>query len=238
MFDTLMIRSNSSEARRYFQLSDRISKTLASSGYAAVDTSDVFLARCEALLFGYRTSLEVERCIEGRIEEVISNQVKMLDLPSACDEIFLEEEIAFETESLTPNQALIDLAEDFAKRGGKVILVSDMYLSGQAIDQILRRRIRRDGFEYELFSSADTVRNKRSGTIFPWLESRLDVPSSHFLHIGDSYISDFRQPKSFGWHAFHTPISEADLSLRKEDLERFLSENIHKGLDLSFWARA
>jgi FMN phosphatase YigB (HAD superfamily) len=67
-----------------------------------------------------------------------------------------------------------------------------------------------------LISTADERVNKRSGTIFPRLMAQMDVPAAGFLHMGDSFTSDFRKPLEAGWAARHLPVPRKVLAERRE----------------------
>lgn len=237
VFDTVLLRNDACEARRYFDLSHNLSAALKKAGLGEIPAIDLYLTRCEAMEFGYRASVRVDGCVEGRIEDVLANQVKNLGLPKSAVKIFLKEEVAYECSALMPNPALIGIASRFAKNGGKVILVSDMYLSAKVIAAVIQKVAGKLSFIERLVSSADAIRNKRSGTIFPWLEKELDVPAEQFLHIGDSLISDFQRPIRAGWKAMHFPISDAEHRRRQQSLDQFLDEMEANGLNVSRWAK-
>lgn len=237
IFDTLLLRNDVCEARRYLDLSIRISQALAAAHLGEISPLDLYITRCEALEFGYRTSAPVEGCVEGRIEEVLANQVRNLGLPGTAMDILLREEISYESSVLAPNLPLIEVARNFSLDGGTVILLSDMYLSGIVLGHLIQSVAGDLSFVERLYSSADVVRNKRSGTIYPWLQAQLEIHADRFLHVGDNLVSDYQRPIEAGWKAMHFPVSKAELIRRQQSLCHFLAEMDGEGLDFSRWAK-
>jgi predicted HAD superfamily hydrolase len=157
-------------------------------------------------------------------------------LPEECDALFLEEEIGYEIDNLTPNQVLIDIASKFTRAGGQVVLVSDMYLDGDSIEKIVNGVICKRIWK-KIYSSSDLIVSKRSGKIFKKVEKDLDVESTGFVHLGDSFTGDVMKPRQAGWSAIHFPVSEYELVDRRANLDEFIVMMANKGFDVSGWAK-
>lgn len=233
IFDTLLLRNDVCEAQRYFDISSNISRALART--VRVSPLDLYISRCEAMKFCYRTSVEVGGCIEGRLENVIENQIRSLRLPKTTAKIFLREEIRYELSVLVPNNSLIEQARAHAENGGIVLLISDMYLSGDRISTLIEKTAGKLTFVARLISSADVSLNKRSGKVFTWLKKDLNIPSQDFLHIGDNFISDYQRPIEAGWRAMHFPVSQREHMRREKSLEQFTEQMTQHGITVSRW---
>jgi FMN phosphatase YigB (HAD superfamily) len=241
VFDTLLLRNDKPETARYHELSSlihgRLTGDLSARG-TLPDVVDILMARLRGMEFSYRTRKDVEGCREGHIEQVVRVAVAALGLKDEASEIFLQSEIDYEAANLTLNPILADVAKTFRNTGGKVVLVSDMYLGRAEIAELVKRLSEESQDLYdEIFSSADLVVSKRSGRIFGKIEAHMEMPPDAFLHIGDAWEGDVVQPRTAGWNAMHFPIARGELSARTQGLERFSDEMASLGHDLSRWAR-
>lgn len=242
VFDTFLLRNDKSEARRFFELSTLVRRKIgsASTQSASIPHADVdfLVARIDAMALCYRVRTAVEGCREGHIRSVVRAARLALDLPIEIEEEFLAAEVEYESECVIINPALLDAAREFKARGGRVVLMSDMYLGSEQIKAIIERldpsvcRI-----IDEVFSSADHVLSKRSGKIFALVERSLGKSGADFLHIGDALEGDIFQARSAGWNVLHFPISHAESVRRAADLSRFQTELAALGHDSTRWAK-
>lgn len=82
--------------------------------------------------------------------------------------------------------------------GKKVLLISDMYLDGDTIRQMLMKA---DGVfaDIPLYVSSEGERkNKYSGHLFQYVKDREGLEYSAWKHFGDNPHSDFKVPQSLG----------------------------------------
>ncbi|MFM9863057.1 MAG: HAD family hydrolase [Micropepsaceae bacterium] len=238
VFDTFLLRNNKPETARYLELSARIAERLAGAVPKPPADIDLLLARLQGMAFSYRTRKAVDGCREGHIEQVVRYARAALNLPRETEDTFLAAELDYETANLTVNPILAAVASAFRARGGKVILVSDMYLGAKEINLILTRLSNGVNNWYDkIYSSADHVLSKRSGKIFPFIEKDLSVPGKEFLHIGDAWEGDIVRPREAGWNALHFPISTRETGARESALRVFVGDLKTRGHDLTQWAR-
>lgn len=241
VFDTLLLRNNKSEAFRFHELSELLLASIESTSGDRVyieqlTAEDLYLTRSQSMVIAYRTARTVNGGSEGNIHEVIGCQLNMLRLPQQLKNDFLDREITYEIDNLTCNTILKNIAERFQRQGGQVILISDMYLGRDVLEPILDKLIPDLKFD-RIYSSADTLVNKRSKTVFKHIETGLDKDSAYFFHIGDNWLSDVVCPRESGWQALHFPVSEDELFARNNDLKSFCDLMEQKGLDVSHWAK-
>lgn len=242
VFDTFLLRNDKSEARRFLEISQlarrRVAEELEVPAETLPSDIDFLIARADAMSLSYRTRKPVDGCREGHIREVVGAARRALGLPREADAIFLKAEIACEVENLAINPVLLDIARGFRANGGKVVLVSDMYLGKEEIGAIVQGiDPHAASVADEIFSSADHVVSKRSGKVFPLIERELREPAAEFLHIGDALEGDVFEPRAAGWHAVHFPVSRAELARRSADLGRFVAEMSDLGHDVTRWAK-
>jgi FMN phosphatase YigB (HAD superfamily) len=242
VFDTFLLRNDKSEARRFREIAqlarERVFAALGQSAKSLPDDLDFLTARTDATALCYRTRQPVEGCREGHIRDILRTAAGSLGFPPGADAVMLEAELDYEAANLTLNLALVDVGREFRARGGRTILLSDMYLGKDEITAIIRRLDppSLDLFD-DVFSSADHVLSKRSGRIFKLVEQKFDAMPEQFFHIGDAFEGDVYQSKKAGWGALHFPVSVAEHARRSLDLASFASQMKTLGLDVTPWAK-
>ncbi|MBX3428469.1 MAG: hypothetical protein KF779_02680 [Hyphomonadaceae bacterium] len=240
VFDTFLLRDNQSEARRFWELSKKVRDFLRDKHVRAreLTAEDFLIARVDGMRISYRTRREVKGCREGALEDVVKIVRRALALPADFDNALVQEEIEYEAGTLTSNRALVDLAREVKASGGRVILVSDMYLSSAQIAAILEHVDTGAARCVDtIFSSCDLIVSKRSGRIFREIERRMELGPSDFFHIGDSLLGDVAKPREAGWSSLHFPVSIAESREREVDLMRFVAEMRDRGLSVADWAK-
>lgn len=238
VFDTFLLRNNKPETLRYHELSMRVRDRLSGGNAKPPSDIDLLLARLNGMAFSYRTRKAVDGCREGHIEQVVSFARAALNLLRDAEDDFLAAELDYETANLVVNPVLAAIATAFRARGGKVILISDMYLGAKEIDTILNRLSNGvTTWHDKIFSSADHIVSKRSGKIFPLIEKDLGIAAKEFLHIGDAWEGDVVRAREAGWNALHFPISEREIAERERALKVFVDDLKSRGHDLTQWAR-
>ena len=212
IFDTLLLRDNSSELRRFLEVGGCMA--LLAPGSTPVDA---FLARYLATKASYRAGARVNGCGEGSLSEIHRTASRLLGWGDSLTEKFVEAELQHESCRMSVNQILIEYSIRHRQRGGLVILVSDMYMHASQIKVLLEKL----GVDNEIFhyivSSADTKLSKGTGGIFALIGESLGVESSRFLHVGDSIKGDFVNPRAAGWRSLHLPIPRIEVDERRRD---------------------
>lgn len=231
VFDTFLIRNNKPEARRWYEVSAQVAELISAAPW------DVYVARNLATVLSYRTRAAVEGCREGHIEDILKVQKRLISANQLTTEALKQIEINYEIQNLAPNHLFLDLCGLVQSVGGRVILISDMYLDAASISKIIRGVCGTKVPVDDIISSADTVISKRSGRVFEHIEAKMSAEPRDFFHIGDSRIGDFVMPTRRGWSAIHLPVPAAERQRRDNELTDFLEEMNAKGHDASAWAK-
>lgn len=110
-----------------------------------------------------------------------------------------EEELKLERAVLRKNEKITKLYSTCISLDKRIIAVSDMYLPSSFLMDILKE----NGFEKieKVYVSCELQKNKQSGEIFRAVQKELG--DYRFLHIGDSWKSDFINPRKNGWESIH-----------------------------------
>lgn len=208
VFDTLLLRNHQSELRRFVDLSAQVATYLATTLHRQISQYDVLSGRLLANRLSYRLSPMREGCREGTIDDIYRTTLMQLDIDptdsliDACINI----EITYEITQLTVNYPLIDLIRRHLQGGGQAIYISDMYLRSTHINQLFTRLGVDPSLFVATYSSADTILSKRSGKIWPWICQELSIQKHDIVHVGDSLVSDYQSPMTYGIAAVHVPI--------------------------------
>ncbi|MDB5446070.1 MAG: hypothetical protein JWQ97_1387 [Phenylobacterium sp.] len=220
VFDTLLLRNDKCERRRFWEIAERWEKLLPLCS-GPTSCMDLYLARVRAAEICYSCGPILASTQEGRLDSLVGVMLSLLNLPQDLLGEFMSAELAYEAENLTPNPVIVSLVEQHRRNGGDVMLLSDMYVSGAQIHGMLRHFGIGD-ISAHIYSSADSTVNKRSGTIFGPAARAIGADPREIFHIGDNYTSDFAMPRLSGWAAQHLPVPLCEERLRERDLRTFL----------------
>lgn len=212
IFDTVLLRDNSSELTRFIEIGGLMA---AHVGGAA--PMDGFMARHLGTKATYRAGKTVNGCREGSLTEIHRTASRLLTGDDGASSDFIEIELDYEAGRLTPNALLIDYIRHHHQRGGQAILVSDMYMHADQIAGLLEKVGVEGALFARIFSSADSKVSKASGGIFAVIEEALSASSDTFVHVGDSLHGDFQRPLAHGWKALHLPVARAEIEERRLD---------------------
>lgn len=113
-------------------------------------------------------------------------------------------ELEIEKNNCYRNDTVWKWLSDMHDRGVKIVLVSDMYLTGDEIVELLKA----SGIDTDIFDriivSNEYGCNKQNGELFSVLfETYPTIPAEAMLHIGDNKSADYEQPIKRGMNAFH-----------------------------------
>lgn len=228
VFDTLLWRDERSELTRFLEISERIAEA---RGHPGAD--DVLIGRMLAQRIAYRSGPTVDGCREGTLDEIHALLADLTFGDPAVAAPNIAVELDYETELLVPNPFLVETMVRHRAAGGRVVLVSDMYLTGAHIATLVERLIPGVAVD-KIYSSADYKVSKRSGLIFDLIASEAEG-ARRFLMVGDSVEADFRMASTAGWSTVLLPIPEPLRRAVHSDHEstRRLLEG--RGVDLGTW---
>lgn len=144
----------------------------------------------------------------------------------------IEGEIAAELKFCVAHPEVYDFYSKLLDAGKKIYFISDMYLNKETISKILEE----NGFcTYEgVYVSSEDDLLKGDGSRFEWLKNNIPDSVNTTIHIGDNRISDFLQPRAYGFDAFH--FMEPDVYYRQDSFLYSKMEflNSKHSLGLSF----
>lgn len=220
VFDTVLLRNEKSELRRFAETAASSVEILEKHGAkpGSLSAEDVLILRNFATLASYRASESVRGYREGCLDDICATMSRsVLGHANAVDDLVLNE-LKYEAGQLTVSKAVRSLVQTHASKGGKVICISDMYMKSARIRNLF------DMIDPELsdlisviYSSADVTLSKSSGLIFDLVAEEMDIVPSRFYHIGDALVGDYQRPRENGWKSLYLPVPRKMQEVRFQD---------------------
>lgn len=116
-------------------------------------------------------------------------------------EIGMDAELSVEMAVCRDNPYWHDVFDSLQAAGKQIVIVTDMYLPGKAIRELLLHC----GYEMdhvEVFVSCEEGTGKREGTLFCRMGQKMGK-NIECIHIGDSRVADVRAARQAGWSALY-----------------------------------
>lgn len=220
VFDTLILRPFSSPADLFYVLGDKL-------GYP-----DFHRIRQEIEWKAREKKYKTAKHYEVTLEEIYTLLAKETGIEKdAAMQLEIETECTF----CFANPFMYQVVQELQRRGKRLIITSDMYLSMEQICKLLKR------CGYPEFAacyvSCDVGRSKNKGDLYDFVKG--EGKNKTFAHVGDNYISDVKQAKRHGFVPFHyvnvnavgEPYRPYDMSVITGSVYRgLINAHIHNGL--------
>lgn len=114
----------------------------------------------------------------------------------------VEAELAQEAKSLFPLSYIVELMQDLAVRGKRIVVVSDTYLTAAHLKRLWGNSA--PGVDITFFASSEYGTGKYA-ELFPRVLKKLKIKGNEMVHVGDNYGSDVKTPASQGVRAHLLP---------------------------------
>jgi predicted HAD superfamily hydrolase len=114
----------------------------------------------------------------------------------------VEAELNTERKALRANPSVRSLVDEGRKKHGRVIFISDCYLSEEfLLEMLIEHGFFKDGDA--CYVSSATRKTKRDGSLFQHVLTTEGIAPKHLRHLGDDYVSDYIVPTRLGINAIH-----------------------------------
>lgn len=139
---------------------------------------------------------------EVLLEDIIEN------MPSFCCEKshLLNLEIEAEKEACYLNPDILEVIGYLKKKGHRIILISDMYLSSNQVGQILQENSFPLTDICKIYMSSEVKKSKSSGDLYTHVLNQMNLQAAEVLHVGDNYITDVVNANFVRFHTVHYDV--------------------------------
>lgn len=204
IWDTCLTRSFSEPKHVFFEVARRLH---GHECFEAPETAELARLRVTA----EQKARESAPGGECRFEEIAAVLLGLVgeDLASR----FMELEVQVEKEYARPVLPMLGQVEENRTKGAAIVFISDMYLPGQLLQELLETH----GFFKpgdSVFVSADHRANKYGGELFEIVRKVLGIDPARWTHWGDKLHADVLVPRRMGIRAIHyqgTEFTEAEI---------------------------
>lgn len=100
VFDTVLLRNNNHEMRRFMEMGARFASAVEEEIGVSLTDIDFFVARIMATKLSYRLSTPVKGCREGTLDEIHEGMLDILGLPRHLGSRTILAELDYESEVL------------------------------------------------------------------------------------------------------------------------------------------
>lgn len=243
--ETLKDRINSGKKPSLPELIDKVKDF----EYISFDIFDTLLKRnvknptevfdlMDLVLNGHITGFKEKRILaERQAREYAKGEVNLEDIYSKISlgkdkDDLINLELNIENKILTGNKIMIDLFDFCKKLNKKIFIISDMYLPSTFIENVLSEN-GITGYN-KLYVSNEYGKAKSNGSLFDLYINENHISIGSAIHIGDSWHSDWKTPRSKGIVALHIPknikysrnVYNENSSLATNYLSCFIENNI------------
>lgn len=221
VFDTLVLRPFSAPTDLFFLLGEKL-------GY--LDFENI---RKEMEWKTRQKKYKKEKHYEVTLKEIYETLEEEAGIPAVVQ----DQEVALEEAFCFANPYMRQVVEELQKREKHLIITSDMYLNEEQIKRILKSC----GYkEFDaVYVSCEYGKSKNEGTLFAEVKKQ-EGEEKTFIHVGDNYISDVKNPKEYGISTCHyVNVNAVGMPYRAEDMSAIIGSayrglvnaHIHNGLE-------
>ncbi len=178
-------------------------------------------------LFQLRRMAEADAAdehFEYRIAEVADRLAPLLARPGEkFSEDFLAQELRIEKAVITSDDVVSEL---IASHDGRKIVLSDFYMPGTALTELLNH-VGIDQID-TVYSSSDHMATKRAGHLYDLATAREELDVRSLLHVGDRFSADVAAAGKRGISAFHyySPSHQPRLERLESDFWAHVSGDV------------
>lgn len=193
VFDTVLMRSSVTPDSIFFEIGKRASdsglSSLSAESFAKIRYKAEKLARTNAN--GQEVSLEA----------IYGEALRAFASPGSIAEWKTLEE-SCERDALVAIPGLPELLSEARQKFGRIIFISDMYLSEEFLSEILTSQGLFQTGDRLYVSSAEKCQ-KVDGRLFQRVQKNTNIQPSEWIHVGDNWNADIVQSRRLGLQAFH-----------------------------------
>jgi FMN phosphatase YigB (HAD superfamily) len=199
LFDTLLLRDHTTQHQRFAEVAKILSANLHAAGHD-VDARTLLELRLRVHGLAYQATSIERPDGDADVLRMIEIQASLIGIDRSLVPLILSAELEVERRHLAPNRPLLRLLASLRAAGNRIIAISDMYLSTEALEGLVREIV---GFSPvdKIYVSCDFDLTKRSGQLFAKVAAQENVQPRRMLHLGDDKHSDVAMARAAGCQA-------------------------------------
>ena len=211
VFDTLLFRTFANPTDLFYAVGQKL------------DCLDFKRLRMEAEENARRDCMKEKGHREANLSDIYDRLWKDAGIPK---EEGMRAEVEAEERFCFANPYMLEVFRLLHRSGKRLVLLSDMYLSGETILRILKKC----GYpEPEAcFVSCDYGLSKSGGTLYKEAEKRFGP--LRYIHVGDNRISDGENAKKAGWDSiYYANVNAVGNPFRSREMSS-VTGSVYRGL--------
>lgn len=202
IFDTLIFRPFSEPTDLFYFIGER----LGFLDFKRIRTETEFKSRQKA----YKKEKTYEVSL-GDIWELLEDETGLSAKKGIAEELEAEKNFCY------ANPFMLEVFSRLRDMGKRIVIVSDMYLSGAFLENILRAQ-GYDGFE-KLYVSCAYKKSKADGSLYELVKSEMKTEGKRCIHVGDNVRSDVEAASAHGFDTLWYPnVNKNTLLYRPYDM--------------------
>lgn len=149
-------------------------------------------------------------------------------------------EIDSEKKFIIPNKYIKEVFELAKQKEKQILLISDMYLPKDIIIELLNCN---EYFGYSnIYISSEIKKTKAMGSIYAYIKENLNINSQKWVHIGDNYVSDYKNSLEMGINGvYYQALKDREILYKIHNLSESIIRAIQINTkyckeDMSYWS--
>ncbi len=167
-----------------------------------------------------------DECEILKVFKILQNEIFKEKIEDISEEL-LRFEIEQEKRSIYINPEILPIFEEYKEL--KKYCISDFYMGSKSLQELLEYLELPVKIE-KIYSSADYLRNKRTGNLFQIAQKELNLKSENHIHVGDNQFADIENAEKLGIKTIKTTKTEFDFMHKQGrkfnfDIEKIKSDS-------------
>ncbi|MDY3113559.1 MAG: HAD-IA family hydrolase [Helicobacter sp.] len=194
IFDTLITRKCATPQGIFMQMQEELKNNFEWLPNALLENFAKYRVDSEIFLYERYCSGEIEDIKFSEIYGVLAND---FGLNESQKKLLMQLELEVENKNIIGIAQNIKLVKSLLVQNKRVALISNMYLSKEAIKGLLAN-VESQFKDIEIYVSSEFRRHKTNSKLYEIVAQKENIGYDKWLHFGDNYKADFIAPRELG----------------------------------------
>lgn len=150
-------------------------------------------------------------CHISEVFQRLQKEIRKKNEPNIVEEL-IQVELEQEKNMVMLNPAILPIFEKYKEY--PFYCISDFYMGEKELKEILKA-VSLPVTIKKIYSSADYLKNKKTGHLYQLVEQELNINPKEHLHVGDNLYSDIQQAQKLGIETIRIPKEKEEILLEK-----------------------